>query len=107
MSCEDGIEDIVELSSDLYINDYRKTSDLFHLSGAFYDACSIKIAFVIFITYILMNTDIFAESVLSKISKKNYDMSSDKITGRGIVTSAMLFSLFYIIIDILYKCKVI
>ena len=68
MSCEDGIE---ELYIDLEKNNRNFVSgDLFHVGGALYDASKIKIAFMIFIAYILMNTDIFAESILSKISKK-------------------------------------
>jgi hypothetical protein len=105
MSCEDGVE---ELYIDLEKNNRKFVSeDLFHVGGALYDASKIKIAFMIFIAYILMNTDIFAESILSKISKKNYDMNSDKITGRGIIISAMMLSLFYIIIDLLASSNII
>jgi len=105
MNCEEGIE---ELYISVNTNNKKFASeDLFHVGGAIYDASKIKIAFMIFVAYILINTDIFAESVLSKISKKNYDMNSDKITGRGIVISAMMLSMFYIIIDLLAASGII
>ncbi len=105
MDFEDGIENLELLVKE---NNFSKnTEDLFHVGGAIYDASKIKVAFILFVAYILLNTDIFAESILSKISKKNYDMSSDKITSRGIVISAMILSIFYILIDILAENKII
>jgi len=100
MDCDNGIEELGYIVS-------TNSEDLFHLSGAFYDSLNIKVAFLLFVVYILLNTDIFAESVLRKISKDAYDMSSDKITPKGIIVSAMMLSLFYIVVDLLADAKVI
>ena len=97
MEYESGIEELSYV-----IN--NNTEDLFHASSAMYDAIKIKVAFLIFVSYILLNTDMFAENILSKINNKCYDMSSDKITSSGIIISAMMLSLFYIIVDLLSNC---
>lgn len=105
---DEGVEDISILAKSTTARELSgHTEDLFHVGGAIYDASKVKVAFIIFVAYILLNTDIFAESVLSKINKKTYDMSSDKITGYGIIVSAMMLSLFYILVDILATNHVI
>lgn len=105
---DDGVEDISILAADITAKQLGShAEDLFHVGGAIYDASKVKVAFILFVAYILLNTDIFAESILSKINKKTYDMSSDKITGYGIVMSAMMLSLFYILVDILAANHVI
>lgn len=90
-----------------YENKEKYSSDLFHLFGAVYDNMQIKISFILFITFIVLNTDIFAYSCLRKITNGAYDLSQDKITAKGVMVSAMILSIVYIIIDLLVSKNII
>lgn len=83
------------------------TGDLYQLSSKFYDLINIKIAFLLFIIYFILNTDVFIEKGLSKIFCGVYDTSHDRFTEKGIVISGILLSIMYIIIDFLDKKKII
>ena len=83
------------------------TGDLYQLSSKFYDLINIKIAFLLFITYFILNTDVFIEKGLSKLFCGVYDITHDKFTEKGIVLSGILLSIFYIIFDLLDKKKII
>lgn len=96
-SCEILSADEIKYTSD----------DLFSVSATVYDEMKIKLAFLLFIIFIILNTDIFAENVLSKISKNNYDNSIDKITEKGIVTSGILLASSFLFLDLLDKKKII
>ncbi len=85
----------------------RYSSDLFQVVGVVYDNMEIKISFILFITFILLNTDIFADNCLRKISSGTYDSSQDKITAKGIVVSAMILSMVYILVDLLVSKNII
>lgn len=103
---DEGIENL--FTDNVYdVQSLSKTEDLFHVVGAIYDSMNIKVAFILFITFIILNTDIFADNCLRKISANSYDLSQDKITGKGVMLSAMILSVFYIFIDILSAKKII
>jgi len=88
--------------------DFEKpNNDLFHSVAAIYDNASIKVAFILFIAYVILNTDIFAERALRKIRPDAYDVANDKITPIGICTTGMILSMVYIIIDLLVKGDII
>lgn len=92
----------------LSMDDIKYTSDdLFNVSATVYDEMKLKLAFLLFIMFIILNTDIFAENILSKISKSNYDNSIDKITDKGIFTSGIILASTYVFLDILDKKKII
>jgi hypothetical protein len=104
----EGIEDLFSDSNCLDSSSFKNGSgDLFHVFGALYDNMKLKVAFIIFISFILLNTDTFADNCLRKISSNTYDLSQDRITGKGVMVSAMLLSVFYIIIDLLATKKII
>lgn len=81
--------------------------DLFQSLAAIYDNSNIKIAFILFVIYVILNTDIFAERVLRKIRSDTYDMTNDKVTSTGILVSGMILSITYIFIDLLASGDVI
>lgn len=85
----------------------EKTGDLFQISSKIYDIMNIKLAFLIFLFYIILNTDTFIENVLSKIFNNIYDSKNDTVTCKGIIISGILLSLIYILLDMLDKKEII
>lgn len=83
------------------------TGDLYQLSSKFYDIINLKISLLLFLTYYILNTDIFIEKGLNKVFNNVYDINNDKFTEKGIIVSGMLLSLCYIIYDLLDKKNII
>jgi len=95
---------ILEDSEELIFTECStKNNDLFGVTGNLYDVMKIKVSFFIFILYIIINSDIFVENILSKFIKGTYDQGSDKMTEKGILVSGVVLSLLYIIIDLIYE----
>lgn len=97
-------------SETLNISEFKKNGkngDLFHIGSKIYDDLKLKIAGLLFIIFIILNSDIFVEGVLSRFISGTYDGFSDKVTEKGIVISAMLMSLSYIFIDFLFEKKIL
>jgi hypothetical protein len=89
---------------------YKKNDvgDLYQLSNKFYELLNLKIAFLLFLLYYILNTDIFIELAFSNNLLSNvYDRVNDKITEKGIVISGIILSLCYLIIDMLDKKNII
>lgn len=76
-------------------------NSLFGIGGSMYDAMHIKIAFLLFLVFCIINTDVFAEHVLGRLSKKNYDRVQDKISERGILIGGVFMSVSYLIVDLM------
>jgi len=81
----------------------KKNADLFYMCSKFYDNAKIKIAFFLFMLFIILNTDIYAENILSRLFKNSYEASTDTITEKGIIISGMILAFSYIILDLLYE----
>lgn len=101
-----------EDSDPIFIIDEEKikngTGDLYQLSNNFYELLNIKIAFILFLLYCILNTDLFIElAFLNKYISNAYDTKTDKITEKGIIISGIILSLCYLLIDILDKKKII
>lgn len=60
---------------------------------------NVKVAILIFIFYILLNTDIFNKYALIYFGNNIYE--NNQITEKGLLVIGILLSLFYIIIDVL------
>jgi len=72
------------------------------LSSMFYKLIvqfNFKIAFLIFVFYIIFNTDIFNKFVISNFEKNIY--VNDSITEKGLIIIGVLLSISYIILDVL------
>jgi hypothetical protein len=59
-----------------------------------------KIAIILFILYIIINSDIFVNKVLSNITGTAVDGT---ITSKGIIVSGMILSIMYVLTDFLQK----
>ena len=104
MSCDDIDSEILNISE---FKKNSKNGDLFHISSKIYDDLKLKMASFLFIIFIILNSDIFVEGVLSKFIYGTYDPAADKITEKGIVISAMVLSFSYILLDFLFTKKII
>ena len=100
-------EPIFQMSQNNKSEICNDTGDLYQLSSKFYNLINIKISFLIFITYYILNTDIFVERGLAKIFNNVYDATHDKLTEKGIVMSGIVLSMIYILYDFLDKKKII
>lgn len=85
----------------------EEIGDLYQVSDRLYNIMNIKIAFLLFCIYIILNSDIFIEFSLSKMFSNIYDPINDKITNKAIIISGLCLSLSYIILDILDKKEII
>lgn len=74
------------------------------LSNIIYNISSsinIKISFLLYLFFLVLNTDTFAESILLRLSSDNYDDTVMCITPKGYMTMGLFLVVFYIIIDIM------
>jgi len=101
----------LEIDSEiLNISEFKKNSkngDLFNVASNLYDDMKLKIAGFLFVFFIILNTDIFAENVLSKFISGTYDVNCDKLTEKGIVISGIVLSIAYLFLDFLYESDII
>lgn len=95
------------LDCDPIIIEKNNTGDLFQLSSKFYELINFKIAFLLFFTFYILNTDIFIEKGLNKLFTNVYDTNNDKLTDKGILLSGIILSMSYIIYDLLDKNNII
>ncbi len=85
----------------------NKTGDLYQLSSKVYDIINFKISLLLFLTFYILNTDVFIEKGLSRFFCDVYDTNNDKFTEKGIILSGILLSLSYILFDILDKKNIL
>lgn len=81
----------------------KNQGDLFHVCSKVYDNMKLKLASILFIVFIILNSDIYAENVLGNFFNNSYDHSCDGITEKGIVISGIIMVISYIILDGLYE----
>jgi hypothetical protein len=97
-------EPIIDIINSKKSND---TGDLYQLSSKFYDILNLKISLLLFLTYCILNTDVFIEKGLNKVFNNVYDINNDKFTEKGIIISGIILSVCYIIYDLLNKKNII
>lgn len=85
----------------------NEVGDLYQLSTNLYDLLNLKIGFILFLLYYILNSDIFIDLALNKLFLNSYDRVNDKITEKGIIISGVILTLLYLIIDLLDKKKII
>lgn len=83
----------------------NEVGDLYQLSTNLYDLLNLKIGFILFLLYYILNSDIFIDLGLNKLFSNCYDRVNDKITEKGIIISGILLTLLYLTIDLLEKKK--
>jgi hypothetical protein len=94
-------------SDEIKITKKEEIGDLYQVSDKLYNMMNIKIAFLLFCVYIILNSDIFIEFSLSKMFCNIYDPVNDKVTNKAIIITGLCLSISYIIIDILDKKDII
>lgn len=98
-SSMDGIESLQEMES---LPGFQHTDQsLFGMSGSVYDRLRLKMAFMIFVVFCVINSDAFAEQVLAVMSPRNYNASMDKLTEMGILSGGAILACTYILLDLL------
>jgi len=84
-------------------NTSKNQGDLFHICSKVYDNMKLKLASILFVVFIILNSDVYAENILAKFFTNSYDSSCDTITEKGIIISGILMVIIYIILDNLYE----
>jgi hypothetical protein len=84
-------------------NTSKNQGDLFHICSKVYDNMKLKLASILFVVFIILNSDVYAENILAKFFTNSYDSSCDNITEKGIIISGILMVIIYIILDNLYE----
>lgn len=64
---------------------------------------NIKIALLLFISYIILNTDIFTENILSNISNGAFDKRTMRVTNKGFIITGIILIIIYLFIDLADK----
>lgn len=80
------------------------------LSNIIYNITSsinLKISFLLYLFFLVLNTDTFAESILLRLSEDNYDNTIMCITPKGYMTMGLFLVVFYIVIDIMNQNNMI
>ena len=93
-------------SEQINIKDFNtlpNKGDLFHICSKVYDGMKLKIASILFVVFIILNSDVYAENVLAKFFTNSYDSSCDSVTEKGIIISGILMIIVYIILDSVYE----
>lgn len=61
---------------------------------------NIKVAFLLFITYIILNTDVFTENILYNISYDSYDKKNMRVTNKGFMITGLILIVIYLCLDL-------
>ena len=64
---------------------------------------NIKIGFLLYIFYIIINTDVFHESVLYRLDPSSYCYETFSVTNKGFFIIGLFLVMFYLLIDLLDK----
>ena len=80
--------------------------DFFDVFGSFFGKVHIWIAILLFVLYILINTNFFVDDILKKISA-NFVAADGNPTTNGIIAQGVFLSIGYIIIDLLVSSDIL
>jgi hypothetical protein len=105
----DGVESLDNISAGgmSSLTDNQPDTSLFGVSERLYDRMRLKMAFMLFVVFCIINSDAFAEQVLSTLSPKMYNAGLDKLTDYGVFTSGAILSAVYVILDLLETSNVL
>jgi hypothetical protein len=68
---------------------------------------NFKIGFLLYIFYIIINTDVFHESVLYRLDPESYCYETYSVTNKGFFYIGLILICFYLLIDLLDKNEMI
>ena len=83
----------------------KPNDNLSQMFGNMVCECNFKISFLLFIFYVIFNTDIFNKYVLSLLGGNIYN--GGELSERGILIIGILLSISYIILDMLNNKNII
>jgi hypothetical protein len=63
----------------------------------------LKLAGRLFVIFIILNSDVYAENILGNFFNNSYDHSCDGITEKGIIISGIIMVILYLLLDSLYE----
>ena len=81
----------------------KPPNDFLEMIISLFNKFNIKLSVLLFILYIIFNTDIFYIKLLSNISSNSYDTTKDQLTEKGLVVIGILLSISYLFLDLLDK----
>lgn len=84
---------------DVFTSDDDSGDDLWGMFGAIIKKVNFKIAFIIFIIFVLINTTFFISSILGKHGLTNGMAASQK----GIVVQGLILSFGYVLFDTMHS----
>jgi hypothetical protein len=93
-------------SEPITVKDFNKSKnkgDLFHVCSKVYDTMKLKLAGMLFVIFIILNSDVYAENILGNFFNNSYDHSCDGITEKGIIISGIIMVILYLLLDSLYE----
>lgn len=96
-----NIEKLFESDSDVedHEEENEKKGDLNHMMINGISDMNVKISIMLIFLYIILNSEIFIDNILSKIDGTLVD---GKTTNRGVFVSAILLAFGYILIDLIF-----
>lgn len=96
-----NIEKLFELDSDIddQEEENEKKGDLNNMMINGISDMNIKISIMLIFLYIILNSEIFIDNILSKIDGT---MNDGKTTNKGVFVTALLLALGYILIDLVF-----
>lgn len=94
-----SIEMLFEEHSDSECESDEKKGDLNHMLINVFSDMNIKISIMLMILYIVLNSEVFMDNVLSKIDGT---MADGRTTNRGVFICAILLAMGYILIDLIF-----
>lgn len=82
-----------------YESEDEKKGDLNQLLLKGIGNMNFKIAFLLFFVYIILNSEIFIDNILSKI---HCAIENNQTTNRGVMISGLFLSISYILLDMIF-----
>lgn len=81
-------------------DDESSKHDGFDVFGSIFGKLNIWTAFLIFIIFVLMNTNFFIDEIMKKMSS-DFVLLDGNLSSSGIIVQGVMLSLSYLIIDLL------
>lgn len=91
----------------IYENSKACPDDMLTMICDFVSMFNYKIAFFLFIIYILLNSTVFYFQLINTISPGSYDTNEERLTERGLIVIGILLVSAYLVLDVLNKTDVI
>ena len=68
---------------------------------------NLKIGFILFLVYFVINTDYFCENVLYHVDKSSYDIHKMTLSNRGFIINGLILICIYLMVDLASQNEII